>query len=92
MPTVLKRTTLVVRDIERSIAFYRNVLGFATAFDQEMTMSGSGYPAGKAGDRIRLAMLTGGDPSGSLIGLLQHLDPALPEPDGFILEVNQRPG
>ena len=80
MPTVLKRTTLVVSDIKRSIAFYTNVLGFATAFDQEMTMSGSGYPAGKAGDRIRLAMLTGGDPSGSLIGLLQHLDPALPEP------------
>ena len=80
MPSVVKRTTLVVRDLDRSIAFYRDVLGFKIAFDQEITMSGSGYPAGNAGDRIRLAMMQGGDPAGSMIGLLQHLDPALPEP------------
>ena len=80
MPSVVKRTTLVVRDLVRSIAFYREILGFTVAFDQEIAMSGSGYPAGNAGDRIRLAMLQGGDPGGSLIGLLQHLDPALPEP------------
>lgn len=80
MSTVIKRTTLVVRDVERSIAFYRDVLGFTTAFDHELTMSNSGYPAAKAGDRIRLVMLQGGDPSGSMIGLLEHLEPRLPEP------------
>lgn len=70
----------MVRDLERSAAFYRSVLGFELVFDNEITMSGSGYPAGNAGDRIRLAMMQGGDPAGSMIGLLQHLDPALPEP------------
>ena len=80
MSTVIKRTTLVVRDLDRSMAFYRDVLGFTAAFDEEITMSGSGYPAGKAGDQIRLAMMQGGDSAGSMIGLLQHLDPALPEP------------
>ena len=80
MSTVVKRTTLVVRSAERSIAFYRDVLGFTVAFDHEITMSGSGYPAGKAGDRIRLAMMLGDDPGGSMIGLLEHLDPKLPEP------------
>ena len=80
MSTVVKRTTLVVRNIERSVAFYSNVLGYSPAFDQKIAMSGSGYPAGKAGDRIRLVMLQGGDPTGSMIGLLEHLDPRLPEP------------
>ncbi len=80
MSTAIKRTTLVVRDIERSVAFYSKVLGYSLAFDQEIAMSGSGYPAGKAGDLIRLVMLQGGDPAASMIGLLEHLDPRLPEP------------
>ena len=80
MSTAVKRTTLVVRSARRSMAFYRDVLGFTTAFDSEITMSGSGYPAGKAGDRIRLAMMQGNDTGGSLNGLLEHLDPRLPEP------------
>ena len=80
MSTAVKRTTLVVRSARRSMAFYRDVLGFTTAFDSEITMSGSGYPAGKAGDRIRLVMMQGNDPGGSLIGLLEHLAPRLPEP------------
>ena len=80
MSTVVKRTTLVVRSVERSIAFYRDLLGFKVAFDNEITMSGSGYPAAKAGDRIRLVMMLGEDSGGSMIGLLEHLDPKLPEP------------
>lgn len=80
MSTVIKRTTLVVRSVERSKAFYRDVLGFTTAFDQEITMAGSGYPAAKAGDRVRLVMMQGSDPGGSMVGLLEHLDPKLPEP------------
>ncbi len=80
MSTAVKRTTLVVRSVERSMAFYQDVLGFTTTLDQEITMSGSGYPAGNAGDRVRLAMMLGNDSKGSLIGLLEHLDPRLPVP------------
>ena len=81
MSTVVKRTTLVVRSVERSMAFYRDVLGFTAAFDQEITMAGNGYPAAGPGDRVRLVMMQGKDPAGSMIGLLEHLDPRLPEPD-----------
>jgi len=81
MSTVVKRTTLVVRSVERSMAFYRDVLGFTTAFDQEITMAGSGYPAARAGDEVRLVMMQGKAPDGSMIGLLEHIDPRLPEPD-----------
>ena len=80
MSTVVRRTTLVVRNIQRSIAFYRDLLGFRTVFDEQITMTASGYPAGKAGDRTRLAMMQGNDPGGSMIALLEHLDPRLPEP------------
>ena len=80
MSAVIKRTTLVVRSVERSKAFYRDVLGFTNTFDQEITMAGSGYPAAEAGDRVRLAMMQGSDPGGSMVGLLEHLDPKLPEP------------
>ena len=81
MSTVVKRTTLVVRSVERSIAFYRDILGFTAAFDQEITMAGSGYPAARAGDRVRLVMMQGKDSAGSMIGLLEHIAPRLPEPD-----------
>ena len=64
MSTVVKRTTLVVRSVERSMAFYRDVLGFTAAFDQEITMAGAGYPAAGAGDRVRLVMMQGKDPAG----------------------------
>ena len=80
MTSHVKRTTLVVRDLERAAGFYRSVLGFEVVFDNEITMSGSGYPAGKDGDRIRLAMMQGGDPTSGMIGLLHHLDPPLPKP------------
>ena len=80
MSTVVKRTTLVVSNMERSIAFYCDVLGFKAIFDEQITMTGSGYPACNSGDRIRLAMMQGNDPAGSMIGLLEHLDPRLPEP------------
>lgn len=81
MSTVVKRTTLVVRSVERSMAFYLDVLGFTAVFDREITMAGAGYPAAKTGDRVRLVMMQGKDPAGSMIGLLEHLDPRLPEPD-----------
>ena len=104
MSTAVKRTTLVVRSARRSMAFYRDVLGFTTAFESEITMSGSGYPAGKAGDRIRLAMM-----QGKASGVKIHSPPhpftisgpdgrpvqmssmTILDPNAFIPEINQRP-
>jgi catechol 2,3-dioxygenase-like lactoylglutathione lyase family enzyme len=39
-PIDLRRTTLVVRDIDKSLALYRDALGMTVAYDQELTSPG----------------------------------------------------
>jgi len=48
MNNVLKRTTLIVRDAERSLAFYRDVLGMTVWYDDEIVLSGHGLAAGRS--------------------------------------------
>jgi catechol 2,3-dioxygenase-like lactoylglutathione lyase family enzyme len=78
--TILKRTTLIVRDLERSLAFYRDVLGFTVWYDGEIVLSGVGLAAGGAGDRTRLVIVKAQDPVVGMIGLLQFTAPELPAP------------
>ena len=80
MPNVLKRTTLIVADLERSLAFYRDLLGFSVWYDGEITLSGQSLAAGRAGDRTRLVILRAQDPVIGMLGLLQWLEPSLPAP------------
>jgi len=47
MENILKRTTLIVRDVEASVRFYRDVLGFSEWYDGEIVLSGRGL-AGRA--------------------------------------------
>ncbi|MFM7625086.1 MAG: VOC family protein, partial [Gammaproteobacteria bacterium] len=51
---MVKRTTLIVRDVERSRAFYRDVLGMRTWYDDRITLSGVGLAAGQKGDETHL--------------------------------------
>jgi catechol 2,3-dioxygenase-like lactoylglutathione lyase family enzyme len=78
--TIVKRTTLIVRDLERSLAFYRDVLGFSVWYDDEIVLSGVGLAAGKQGDRTRLVIVKAQDPVVGMIGLLQFTAPELPAP------------
>ena len=78
---VIKRTTLFVRDMDRSIEWYENVMGMTKWMDTEFVLSGDGLAAGKAGDRTRLVIMQAQDPVIGMIGLLQWLDPPLPAPD-----------
>lgn len=80
MPNVLKRTTLIVRDVERSLGFYRDVLGLAVWYDDEIVLGGRGLAAGKRGDRTRLVIMKAEDPVIGMLGLLQFTDPPLPAP------------
>lgn len=80
MATIVKRTTLIVRELERSLAFYRDVLGFTVWYDGEIVLSGVGLAAGGAGDRTRLVIVRAEDPVVGMIGLLQFTDPELPPP------------
>lgn len=79
MQTLVKRTTLIVRSIERSVAFYRDVLGLSKWYDDEVVLSGVGLAAGKAGDRTHLVIMQGADPVVGMIGLLQFTSAPLPE-------------
>jgi len=51
-PTDLRRTSLIVSDIDESLKLYRDVLGFQVNYDAEVTMSGVALPAGVPGATI----------------------------------------
>lgn len=80
MATLVKRTTLIVRSIERSMAFYGGVLGLSKYYDDEIVLSGVGLAAGERGDRTHLVIMRAADPVVGMVGLLEFTAPRLPEP------------
>ena len=82
MPNLVKRTTLIVRSVARSVAFYRDVLGFSVWYDDQIELSGVGLAAGKRGDQTHLVIMKAADPVVGMIGLLEFTAPRLPEPTG----------
>ena len=79
-PTDLRRTSLIVSDIDESLKLYRDVLGFQVNYDAEVTMSGKALPAGEPGAKARLVLVSSNDSWVGWIGLLQWLDPKLDVP------------
>lgn len=79
-PTDLRRTSLIVSDIDESLKLYRDVLGFEVNYDTEVTMSGVALPAGVPGAKARLVLLSTNDSWVGWIGLLQWTDPELEAP------------
>jgi len=79
--SIVKRTTLIVRDIKASRRWYEYVLGMSAYYDKEFVLSGEGLAAGKAGDKTHLMILKCDDPEIGMIGLLQWLDPVMPAPE-----------
>ena len=80
-PTDLRRTSLIVSDIDESLKLYRDILGFQVNYDAEVTMSGIALPAGEPGAKARLVLVSTNDSWVGWIGLLQWLDPKLEAPD-----------
>ncbi|WP_446831330.1 VOC family protein [Candidatus Foliamicus sp.] len=78
---IVKRTTLIVRDMEKSRRWYEHVLGMSTWIDMPYTLSGKGIAAGKKGDVTHLVIMKCDDPRIGMIGLLQWVDPPLPAPE-----------
>ncbi len=79
-PSIVKRTTLIVRDIAASRRWYEEVLGLVVWMDTDFVLSGQGLAAGGAGDRTHLVIMRGSDPKVGMIGLLQWIDPPWPAP------------
>ncbi|WP_448579354.1 VOC family protein [Thermaurantiacus sp.] len=83
VPTDIRRLTILVRDIDRSLKLYRDVLGLNVNYDASITVSGVALPAGVPGNKTRLVLLNGNDPWIGWIGLMQYTDPPLPDPGPF---------
>lgn len=84
-PVDVRRTTLMVRDIDRSLAFYRDALGLTVIYDQEL---GGGLDAdgNQREPTARLALLRANDTFIGVIGLYhRYTDPEAPPPE------NRRP-
>jgi catechol 2,3-dioxygenase-like lactoylglutathione lyase family enzyme len=77
LPTDVRRTTLIVRDMEASLRLYRDVIGLKVNYDTEVTTSGVALPAGKPGAKARLVLLNANDPFVGWIGLMQWTKPTL---------------
>jgi catechol 2,3-dioxygenase-like lactoylglutathione lyase family enzyme len=77
VPTDVRRTTLIVRDIENSLKLYRDVIGLKVNYDTTVTTSGVALPAGKPGATARLVLLNANDSWIGWIGLMQWVKPTL---------------
>ena len=66
---IVKRTTLIVRDMEASKRWYEQVLGMKVWMDTDFVLSGQGLAAGQAGDRTRLVIMRAEHPKIGMIGL-----------------------
>ena len=86
--TTVKRTTLIVRNIEASSKWYEEILDMSLYYDDTITLSGQGLAAGKKGDVTHLKIYKCSDPVIGMIGLLQWLDPELPAPEEIPTEVD----
>ena len=79
-PVDFRRATMLVNDIETPLRIYRDILGMRVYYDQQLTISGDGLPAGEPGAKARLVMLQANHPWVGMLGIVQYLDPPLPPP------------
>lgn len=79
-PTDIRRTTIFVEDMERSLLLYRDALGLEVYYDQPVTLSGDGLAAGVPGTVTRLVLMRANDPWVGVLGLLELQDLPLEPP------------
>ncbi|MCX7267179.1 MAG: VOC family protein [Sphingomonadales bacterium] len=83
LPTDIRRVTMIVRDMENSLKLYRDVMGLKVNYDAILPTSGVSLPSGPPGGKARLVLLNGNDPFIGWIGLLEWVDPKLPDPGPY---------
>jgi catechol 2,3-dioxygenase-like lactoylglutathione lyase family enzyme len=74
----LRRTTLIVRDIDRSLAFYRDALGMEVIYDNAIRTPRDAPDDQSAQRASRLVFLRANDDFVGIIGLLQYKKPVRP--------------
>ena len=97
IPVDLRRTTLVVRDIDRSLPLYRDALGMTVIYDQ--LIGGTDADGKPTPPTVRLVLLRANDDFIGVLGLMQRLNPSeappppvfrKAQPGGLILVFNVR--
>jgi catechol 2,3-dioxygenase-like lactoylglutathione lyase family enzyme len=83
LPTDVRRATIIVRDMEASLKLYRDVIGLAVNYDTVVETSAVALPAGTPGAKARLVLLNANDAWVGWIGLMQWVDPPLPDPGPY---------
>ena len=68
-PLLLRRTTLIVRDIEASLSLYRDALGMEVIYDQEINRP---HSTENREQRLRLVFLKASHEYVGVIGLLEY--------------------
>ena len=71
-----RRTTLVVRDIEDSLKFYRDALGMRVIYDNAIRTPRDAASDAEAERASRLVFLRANDDFVGIVGLLQYVKPA----------------
>ncbi len=78
VPIDLRRTTLVVRNIDASLEFYRDALGMQVIYDNAIRTPRSANSDAEAERASRLVFLRANDDYVGIIGLLQYTKPVRP--------------
>lgn len=78
----VSRTTIFCRDIDRSLAFYRDLLGLEVWIDTEIPNPGASEILGQPCESMRIVVLRGGDTAIGNIGLadVRGANPPLDDP------------
>jgi catechol 2,3-dioxygenase-like lactoylglutathione lyase family enzyme len=92
VPTEFRRVTMIVQRMDVALSIYRDILGMQLFYDKEIPVTGKGLPADAPAAQARLVILKCNDPFIGMLGLMQYLDPPLPEPDPRPVPNRVRPG
>ena len=74
MASILRRTTFIVADAQRSAAFYENVFGWTRFYDHSLTAKAGFPPVGPRDEPVKLVLLKAQDPQIGMVGFLQYVD------------------
>jgi catechol 2,3-dioxygenase-like lactoylglutathione lyase family enzyme len=80
MPVDVRRTTLIVRDIERSLPFWRDALGLKVVYDQVIERPEDPDAPEGAKRSLRLVLMRANDTFVGAVGLLEYTSPRRPDP------------
>lgn len=80
LPLDLRRTTLVVRDLDRSLSLYRDALGMRQTYDNMIRVPRDAQSDEEAERSLRLSFLQANDNFVGVLGLMEYRKPRKEQP------------